>query len=780
MKQLILLTLLVLSSLSNAQNTQVVRGIVIEKDTRQPVIGASITLLNSSPLKAVTTDMDGKFKMIEVPVGPQSFIVRYLGFADYPINHIDVNSAKELILNIEMESATIQSKEVEIIAHVAKDKPLNEMSMISARTFSVEETQRYATSANDVGRMAMGFAGVQPNKDNNNDVVIRGNSPVGVMWRLEGIEIPNPNHFARKGSTGGGISIISGNLLDNSDFSTGAFAAEYGNAFSGVFDLKFRKGNNEKRENTFRAGLLGLDFATEGPFKKGGQASYLVNYRYSTLGILNQLGFSVVGKNVSNNYQDLCFNFYLPTSKHGVFTVFGVGGVSYEYQDVPDKDTAKWFGNTDYTRTDFKTKMGAFGVTHLIPVGTKSYIKTVIIAGGNHVVFNDDTVTTQFKSTMISNEDYKNGRIAVSSLYNRKMSNQHVLRCGVVMSNIRYGFINRKFDDAAANLKTIIDDSGNTFLLQGYAQVKSKYNAHWSSNFGVHSMFLTLNNTYSIEPRAAATFHFGNKKITAAYGLHSQIQPLGNYFTQYINTSGLMLPNLSLPFTKAHHLILAYDYLISENLRLKLEPYYQYLFHAPIGMVAKSTYFILNERNGYAAQPLKGLGTGINRGLDLTFEKFYSQHYFFLLSASLFDSKYRTETGVWYNTKYNTNYSISFVGGGEKQFKNGSVLEIGTRMMYMGGQRYSPVDIAASTIARETVRDESKPYTLQIPAYWRIDLRIAYKTNRKKFSSQVALDIQNLLAHKNIWQQNYDVAKQSLVYRYQQGLIPVISYRIYF
>ena len=768
-----------------AQNTQVVRGVVIEKDTRQPVFGASVTLLISNPIKAVTTDIDGKFKLTEVPVGPQSFVVRYLGFAEYPINHIDVNSAKELVLTVELESATIQAKEVEIVAHVAKDKPLNEMSMISARTFSVEETQRYATSANDVGRMAMGFAGVQPNKDNNNDVVIRGNSPVGVLWRLEGIEIPNPNHFARKGSTGGGISIISGNLLDNSDFSTGAFAAEYGNAFSGVFDLKFRKGNNEKRENTFRAGLLGLDFATEGPLKKGSQASYLVNYRYSTLGILNKMGFSVVGKNVSNNYQDLCFNFYLPTAKYGVFTVFGIGGVSYEYQDVPDKDTSKWIGNTDYTRTDFKTNVGALGITHMKPLGTKAFIKTVLMAGGNHVVFNDDTVTTKFVGTLTSNEDYKNSRIALSSLYNRKLNSQHVLRCGIIATNIRYGFINRKFDESKSALATIINDQGNTFLFQAYAQVKSKFDAHWSSNIGLHTMYLTLNNTYSIEPRAAASYHLGKSKITAAYGLHSQIQPLGNYFTQVqpdstMKISGIYQPNKSLPFTKAHHIVLAYDYLITENLRLKVEPYYQYLFHAPIGAVMGSTYFILNERDGYASQALKGAGTGINKGIDLTFEKFYSKHYFFLLSTSLFDSKYKTETGIWYNTKYNTNYSISLVGGGEKQFKNGALLEIGTRMMYMGGQRYSPVDIAASTAARETVRDESKPYTLQIPAYWRIDLRIAYKTNRKKFSSQVALDIQNLLAHKNIWQQNYDIAKQSLVYRYQQGLIPVISYRIYF
>jgi len=124
------------------------------------------------------------------------------------------------------------------------------MSAVSARAFTVEETQKYPAAINDPLRMATNFAGVASLDDGMNQIVIRGNSPTGLLWRMEGIDIPNPNHFAAKGSSGGGISILSSQLLSNSDFITGAFAADYGNALSGVFDLNLRKGNNEKRETT--------------------------------------------------------------------------------------------------------------------------------------------------------------------------------------------------------------------------------------------------------------------------------------------------------------------------------------------------------------------------------------------------------------------------------------------------------------------------------------------------------------------------------------------------
>lgn len=142
------------------------------------------------------------------------------------------------------------------------------MATVSARSFTVEETSRYAGSLNDPSRMAANYAGVSSTSDARNDIIIRGNSPLGVLWRLNGMEIPNPNHFGSLGTTGGPVSILNNNLLDKSDFLTGAFPAEYGNALAGVFDLQMRSGNNEKTEFLGQVGFNGFELGAEGPIGK--------------------------------------------------------------------------------------------------------------------------------------------------------------------------------------------------------------------------------------------------------------------------------------------------------------------------------------------------------------------------------------------------------------------------------------------------------------------------------------------------------------------------------
>ena len=182
------------------------------------------------------------------------------------MDNVEVISGKEKVITHALEPIIKAQQEVVVTADSKRNKALNDFSAVSARAFTVEETQKYAAAVNDPLRMATGFPGVVAANDGNNDIVIRGNSPAGLLWRMEGIEIPNPNHFSSVNSSGGGISILSAQLLANSDFVTGAFAAEYGNALSGVFDLKLRKGNNELKEYTVQAGLLGLNLAAEGPF----------------------------------------------------------------------------------------------------------------------------------------------------------------------------------------------------------------------------------------------------------------------------------------------------------------------------------------------------------------------------------------------------------------------------------------------------------------------------------------------------------------------------------
>lgn len=753
--------------------TQTIKGTVIDKDTRQALIGASVTIADSEPLIGTITDFDGTFRLENVPVGRVKVVCSYLGYQAYVSDNIILNSAKEVELYIEMVETSFQAEEVVVTAFRHANEPLNELSLVSTRSFSVEETQRYAASINDPGRMAQAFPGVQPSRDNRSDLVIRGNSGIGLLWRLEGIDIPNPNHFARRGSSGGGITIFSVSMLSNSDFSTGAFPAEYGNAFSGVFDIKFRKGNREKRENSFRAGMLGLDFSTEGPFKPGG-GSYLVNYRYSTLGLLNQMGIHIVNPRADNIFQDLSFNLYFPSENNkSTLSVWGIGGLSDEFERAIDDLTTKSTFSEKLTR-DFQTDMGAVGATYTYLIDDQSYIKTSLAAMGQKILFGNDTLNIEREATNINDEAYTNTRYVLTSFYNRKLSSRMAMKTGFFLNNIHYDLYHQ--DLIGPGSSTLwIDTKGSMNLIQPYAQFRFRPSKRWTVNAGVHAMFLTFNNTNSIEPRLGIKYQASEKDaFSLAYGLHSRMVPIGSYFTIVDGNR----PNEELELIKSHHIIAAYDRILGDLGRLKLEAYYQRLFDVPVGI--GNTYSILNEVDGYAIQALVSEGEGENVGIDLTLEKSFRNQSFFILSGSVFSSTYSDQSGTFYDTRYNSNFSVTFMGGKEYNLPQNAVLQLGTKVILNGGGRITPLIAGMTGDGQTPPWDWTQPFNQAVSTYFRPDIRVAYRRNNPNSAWMLSLDVQNIIGRRN--EDNidriYDPDTQSWINRNQSAMTPVLSFQI--
>ncbi|MEY4905441.1 MAG: hypothetical protein RLZZ292_3256, partial [Bacteroidota bacterium] len=395
------------------QKTQSIRGMVTDNDSHQPLIGASIVLKNSNPIVGTTSDAEGHFVLPKISVGRQALEVSYIGYETVLTEEFIVTTAKELLINVELNENAHSIGGVEITYKNNHNAPINELAVVSTRSFSVEETDRIAASVNDPGRMALSYPGVaQGRDDTENDIIIRGNSSFGMLWRLEGIDIPNPNHFARPGTSGGGITVFSAQLLSRSDFSTGGMPAEYGNAISGAMDIHFRKGNKEKRENRVKIGLLGLDFATEGPIKKE-RSSYLVNYRYSTLGLLNSMGFHLVGERVSNDFQDLSFNLSLDSKdKRNLWTVFGLGGISKErYTPVVNPLEREYGKGNQWEDRQQSSDMGAVGVTYTRLIDDKSHLKWVIAAMGSHIYRVFDTLNVKDERYRYNTQQYYDTRI---------------------------------------------------------------------------------------------------------------------------------------------------------------------------------------------------------------------------------------------------------------------------------------------------------------------------------------------------------------------------------
>lgn len=781
--------------------TQTIRGRVINKDTQQPIAGATLVVQDLSPMKGAVSDETGSFKIVGVPVGRQIVKCTFIGFEDYVTDNLILNSVKEMVLDIQLVEVGIQMEGVDITVG-GDDNPheaINSFNPVSMRSFSVEETQRYAGSFNDPSRMAMGFAGVQASQDNNSDIIIRGNSPAGLLWRLEGIDIPNPNHFARKGSSGGGITVFSAQLLAKSDFSTGAFSAEYGNATSGVFDMRFRRGNTDKSERRFKFGLLGTDLALEGPIKKG-QSSYLVNYRYSTLGILNDIGFRLVGERIDNNFQDLSFNIYLPSKDlKNTWTIFGMGGLSEELWD-PVEDSLSWSRPYRTTR-DYLTRVGAAGITYTRLIDNKSFLKAVVAVSGNQVIDNDDTLDirtvvpspnpdmleeeidwTSLDETPFEKEDYRNTRISSHIFYSRQFSPSLTMKNGIIASHINYGFNHEERNAETNAFGTLVEGEGSSQLLQAYSQFKIHASDRLTLNAGVHASMLSLNNSGAIDPRLSLKYQMPDRQsISLAYGLHSQILPLGSYFTEVERNGETTQPNLDLDMIRAHHAVLAYEKIFENRTRLLLETYYQRLFNLPISPDSEpSDFMLLNLRDGYGDRALVSNGTGTNLGLDLTFEKYFSQGFFFLFTGSVYESNYVASDGETYNTRYNSRYNQSLMGGTEIPLKKGGSLQLGARSVLNGGLRFTPGDEAASKLQGEFVEQPGQAFALGVGTYYRIDFRIAYRKNLKKTAYILSLDVQNVTNRRNVRDQIYDPGFNRLQNRFQSGLVPVFSFQIDF
>jgi len=784
-RQVCLLGLLLLFlpvAVAAQQLTQTIRGKIIDKESQEPLIGATVAILTTNPAMGTSTDVNGTFRLDKVPVGRHTLRISYMGYEEQVLPELLLGSGKELVLTIGLSESFKKLQEVVISAEKqSKGNPLNEMALISSRAISVEETKRYAASLNDPARAALNYAGVGASDDMSNEIVVRGNSPRGVLWRIEGVEVPNPSHFAEEGAAGGAISILSVNMLDNSDFYTGAFPAEYGNALSGIFDIRLRNGNNEKREYAFQAGVLGVDFAAEGPFKKGAKASYLANYRYSTLSLLNKIGVKIAG-DATTDFQDFSYKLHIPTAKSGVFSAWGIGGLSQQAQQAK-RDPEAWEGYWDRFDRLYKSGMGAAGLNHLFFLGKDDYLETALTISSNYNSNEVDSLSDSFDKTRYHNHRFSYQTARFSTLYNRKINNRHTVRTGLVLSRLAFDAFAESQNKEYQFVK-MVEQDGATSMLQGYGQWKYRLSEQLTLNSGLHASYFALNGTAILEPRLGLKWDLRpGQSLSVGVGQHSRHEALSTYFTENPLADGSVVqPNKKLGLSRAAHYVLGYDRLLREDLRLKVETYYQRLYHVPVSTDPNSTFSAINYEDGFTTDTLVNKGTGRNYGVELTVEKFLTNDFYFLFTSSLYDSKYKALDGVARNTRFNGNYIFNFLAGKEFRVGRSKANMIGTNLKFLwaGGNRYTPVDLAASQQKGYPVLFQDQAFALQADDYFRTDVRISYRKNKPKASYVLSLDIQNLTNRLNVHSQSYDRAKGEIVTNHLPGMVPVLNYRIEF
>lgn len=777
--------------LAKAQTyTQTIRGKVIDADSKSILFGANVILLNSDTLIGSTTDADGKFRLNNIPVGRRAIKVTSMGYEETVVNNIIVTSGKEVVLMIELREKVYTSEAIEIISETDKTKANNELVTVSSRNFLAEETGRYAGSRGDPSKMVANYAGVSSGNDARNDIIVRGNSPLGVLWRMEGIDIPNPNHFSAQGATGGPISMLNNNILGNSDFLTGAFPAEYGNKTAAVFDIRLRNGNNEQNEYTGSLGINGVELGAEGPISKKNGSSYLINYRYSTLEIFNKLGIRF-GVSASPQYQDVSYKLNIPTKKTGIFTLWGIGGKSkLSLLDSERKET-DWSYISSGQDLVFGSSMGATGISNLYFFNSKTSGKLSLSVSATDLDAFVDTLSPVDQSSFLKRKNKSTeANFIANYTVSAKINAKHLIKFGATFQSIYFDA--ESYDYSTLYGKYIYDlnvDKSTADLLQGFVHWQFRPTDKITVNTGVHYQNFLLNNTSAVEPRLGLRFQLSPKQnMSIGYGMHSQMQPTIYYFYEtYIpSTDSYYKSNRTLDLTKSQHAILSYDFNFAKAYRIKLEGYYQYLYNVPVQQNYTSSFSMINVGNALEGIPLvdslENKGDGENIGMEFTFEKFFSNHFYYLATASVYQSKYKGSNGVEHHTSFDGGYVFNALAGYELTLgKNkNKALSFDLKYTQSGGNRYTPIDIEKSKTYGQAVYMDDEAFSKQLKDYSRFDIKISYKTNRKKTSQSIFLVVENIFDTQNILRESYNTTTQSIQQEYQLGLFPYFGYKIEF
>lgn len=768
--------------------TQTVRGTVLDAAAKAPVIGATVVVVGVTPALGASTDADGRFRLPGVPVGRIKLRVTSVGYEDLFLSEVTVTSGKEVVLDLNLTERLTKLDEVQVTYKRADDARVtnNEMATVSARPFSPLEANRYAGSLGDPARMAQNFAGVSSANDARNDIVVRGNSPASLLWRLEGVNIPNPNHFGSLGTTGGPVSLLNNNLLAKSDFLTGAFPAEYANALGSVFDLRLRKGNDERREFLGQVGFNGIEFGAEGPFSAKSKASYLINYRYSLFSLLKAVGYQIAG---TPNYQDFTAKVDVPVGPRGKFSAWVLGGrsnISFLGKDV-DTTKADVYGDEAHnTRVNFFTGIAAASYEQRFTDRTVG--KVTLSASRTTSEFQGDSILFRGGRTVLAEipnngNQYTQDKLSANVSLAHKFNARNQVSTGLIVDLLQY-----RYHDAQTFPTPLVrrEARGNSSFAQAYGQWKHRFNDRLTLNAGLSASRFALNGSSAVEPRAGLQYQLTpGSTLSAAYGLHSSLQPLLTYFYQSLRADGsYALTNQQLGLTRAHHYVLAYDrQLLSENLHMRVEAYYQALFDAPVARTA--SYYSGLTQGAEFGDPNRGNlvsnGTGRNYGVELTLERAFAQGYYFLLTTSLFESKYKGSDGIERNTPFNTHYVVNALAG--REFKVGhtsNTFTLSLRAATTGGKYSTPLDLAASSQQRVARYRYDQAFSQQQAAYFRADVKIGYKLNRPRLTHELALDLQNVTNHQNVFQQAYNPRSNQLGTAYQQGFLPVPFYRLTF
>jgi hypothetical protein len=463
----------------------------------------------------------------------------------------------------------------------------------------------------------------------------------------------------------------------------------------------------------------------------------------------------------------------------GTLSLWGIGAIDYNAQPE-SRDSTEWTEDFDRFSYVFTQNTAAAGISHRKIFGTSTFVNSTFVLSANRFEMDLKRLDDQLVSRDNWYGNNMEGKMTFKSFVNHKFSERHTNRTGIILNDLFYQLENLAALGNTLPLSTLSDESGHTGRLEAFSQSQIKLTPNTLFNIGLHATWFELNNEFLAEPRLGISQHINSAhKLSLGYGKHSSLEPLRIYFYEYPENG--LYPNRALGLTKAHHLIAGYDWAINKNLRLKVEPYYQYLYDVPV--IRDSVFSMINfEQDFHFNDVLVDEGKGRNMGIDFTLEKYFDGSAYYLVTASLFRSDYETSTGEVYPTRYDKGYVVNILVGKELVFErnNRHTLRFNGRFTIAGGNKMTPIDKDRSLQSRAVYFDWTRPYATQNPTDYFFDSSVSWRKDYKKVAGIFTLEVKNLLGNPSGYNWTYNYKSQEIEQQSVVVVMPNISYRIEF
>ena len=751
MQNRLLLILLTISTYVLAQNTGTFSGQIIDEKTQYPLEGSSVILEGTNI--GVITDANGYFTFENVPAKSYNIQATYLGYESQTLYNVIVKSVGTPSLLFKLNEASEALDEIILSKssfRTSKETPL------STQSFSAVEIETYPGGNNDIAKVAQSLPGISPSIGGfRNDFIIRGGAPNESVYYLDGVEIPNINHFSTQGSAGGPVGMLNVAFIREVTLSSSAFGAEYDNPLSGVLAFEQREGNDQKYSGNVRIGASEAGATFNGPlFKRGKERSnttLMVSARRSYLLFV----FALVGLPIRPDYWDYQWKLNHTIDERNSLTFIGLGSIDDFSVVAPDDFDVEQQAALE-TAPIIEQRTITLGLTwkHKFKNGT-GQVNTTLSTNRLKNVFSQYQ-DNENKTGILFRNDSKEQETKL-----RVHATQYIKDWKVSYGlNVQQSVYTNNTDDVVGGLgyETAID-----FAKYGFFGKLSRsfVNNRLSLALGLRSDADSFTNGSTLidnlSPRLSASYMLNESsswKLNASVGRYFKIPTYTMLGFQ--NNSGEFI-NKSNRYTQSDHYVFGVEYNLSPSARFTVEAFRKDYSQYPVSVLDGVS--LANKGAGFEVlgnEAVVDTGSGLSKGIEVLFQQKLSNNFYGILAYTLFSSEFSGIDNVRLPSVWDSGNLLTFTGG----YKLPKNWEVSLRYRYAGATPFAPTDTAATLITYpQVIIDYSRLGENKLSTFKQGDFRLDKKWNFEKLSFNFYIEIQNFLAQENPRPDEYTLAR---------------------